>query len=63
MGEGIKQITYKQSAVQENIAHFSENAVHHMLFIVTVEGLEVFSWAIRDLIRLCIYNDLHLYYM
>lgn len=43
MGEGINQITYKQSAVQENIARFLENAVHHMLFIITVEGLEVFQ--------------------
>lgn len=43
MGEGVNQIMYKQSAVQENIAHFLENAVHHMLFIITEEGLEVFQ--------------------
>lgn len=43
MGEGVNQIMCKQSAVQENIAGFFENAVHHMLFITTVEGLEVFQ--------------------
>lgn len=43
MEEGINQIMCKQSAVQENIAGFLKNAVHHMPFIIIVEGLEVFQ--------------------
>lgn len=43
MGEGISQIMCQQRAVQENRAGFFENAVHRMLFIITLEGLEVFQ--------------------
>lgn len=63
MGDGINQIMCKQSAAQENIAGFFENGLHCMLFIITVEDLEVFQYAIRQLITLCIYNNLHLYCM
>lgn len=43
MADGIKQIMCKQHAVQQNIAGFFENAVHRLLFIITVEDLEVFQ--------------------